>query len=208
VKSAQAAAELFAGTFEHIHRQQMTGLPMLNQALQVECLGFQTRNRRIIGIVITPWLMNLVMLPGEKDDWSGLKIGSKQQHEFPSRAYRFTVNEISGIGFFQTCSIYSPMHEFVTQAHAVAAAQSFLAVLMNPAQAADKDPVDEELLGRILRGEEPSGIKSDKPEKSDPHSNGKEIDIQTEPMLSRRELLSGSFRRSVANQSDNQGDKC
>ena len=158
MNNPQTAAETLQTVFERIHRKQMAGLPLLNPALQVQTLGFQVYAGRVIGIVITPWMMNLVMLPGDEDDWGNLKIGKKQTHKFPAKTHKFMVNEIDGIGLCQTCSLYSPMHEFVNQAHAVAAAQSFLDILMTEAQSDAEDPVDEELLGRIMRGEETPGV--------------------------------------------------
>jgi DNA/RNA-binding domain of Phe-tRNA-synthetase-like protein len=45
------------------------------------------------------------------------------------------------------------MHEFMNQDHAVAAAESFMQILMVEVEEPDTDPHDEALLGRILRGE-------------------------------------------------------
>ncbi|MEW8014924.1 MAG: [NiFe]-hydrogenase assembly chaperone HybE [Candidatus Sedimenticola endophacoides] len=141
-------------TFERILREQMQGIPLLNHRLRVETLGFQEWRGRVVGIVITPWLMNLVMLPGEGDDWESLELGDKQPQEFPSTTYRFMVNEIDGIGRCQTHSLYSPMHEFLSQEHALAAARGFLDTLMVERERSEEERVDEALLGRILRGEE------------------------------------------------------
>ncbi len=147
--------------FQRIEREQMQGIPLLNPALQVQTVGFQTYEGRTLGIVITPWMMSLMLLPAEGEDWSGLKLGDKQHHRLPANAFRFLVNEIEGIGPCQTHSLYSPMHEFMNQDHAVAAAEGFMQTLMVPVEHPDTDPHDEELLGRILRGEETPEVEMD-----------------------------------------------
>jgi [NiFe] hydrogenase assembly HybE family chaperone len=147
--------------FKRIEQEQMQGIPLLNPALQVQTIGFQHYQERPIGILITPWMMNLLLLPNEKDDWSDLKLGDKQHHRLPANEYRFMVNEIEGIGVCQTHSLYSPMHEFMNQEHAVAAAESFMQTLMVEVEEPETDPHDEELLGRILRGEETPEVELD-----------------------------------------------
>jgi [NiFe] hydrogenase assembly HybE family chaperone len=139
--------------FQGIEQEQMQDIPLLNPALKVQSIGFQTYQGRIIGIIITPWMMNLLLLPAEDEDWGALKLGDKTHHRLPANEYRFMVNEIDGIGICQTHSLYSPMHEFMNQDHAVAAAESFMQTLMVEVEEPDTDPQDEELLGRILRGE-------------------------------------------------------
>ena len=149
------AEQRVTGVFERIHREQMAGPPLLNNALTVATIGFQSFRSRVIGIVSTPWMMSLMMLPGVDDQWQSLGLGEKQSHDFPAGTYRFLVNILDGLGVCQMHSVYSPMRDFPNQASAVAAARDFLERLMAPAPAVDGEvPVDEELLGRILRGED------------------------------------------------------
>lgn len=150
----QDAAVTLLQTFEHILQENMQGIPILNKKLHVQTLGFQMYNGRIIGIVITPWLMNLIMLPNEDDDWNELELGKKMPVKFPSTSYKFMVNEINGIGKCKTHSMYSPMHEFTSQDHAVKVAQDFLHNLNVEREPTVEELVDEDLLGRIMRGEE------------------------------------------------------
>ncbi len=140
--------------FRRIETEQMQGIPLLNPALQVQTVGFQSYRGRTLGVIITPWLMNLVLLPAEGEDWSDLKPGDKTSHRLPANEFRFMVNEIEGIGICQCHSLHSPMHEFMNQEHAVAAAESFMQTLMVEVDNPETDPQDEELLGRILRCEE------------------------------------------------------
>jgi [NiFe] hydrogenase assembly HybE family chaperone len=196
----QRVAETLAVTFERIHQEQMQDIPLLNPMLRVETLGFQAYQGRILGVVITPWLMNLVMLPGEEDDWGEMTLGQKFSQSFPSRSYSFLVNEIEGIGRCQTYSLYSPMNEFVDQDHALAAAQSFLSTLMVERELTEEELVDEELLGRIMRGEVTPEISAEEMAELDELTTGAGpvrgcavAKAKVDKNISRRDLLRGNF---------------
>ncbi len=143
-----------AQLFERIHREQMAGLPLLNKALQVTTLGFQEFEGRVLGMLITPWMMSLLRFPGSQDDWQSQALGTKHLIAFPSGTYRFMTNVVDELGVCQMYSLHSPMNRFDNQAAAVTEAQSFMdKLLVIPAGGVQYDPVDEELLGKILRGE-------------------------------------------------------
>jgi [NiFe] hydrogenase assembly HybE family chaperone len=188
-------SEKIEQVFLQIEQEEMQGIPLLNPALKVQSIGFQTYEDRTLGIIITPWMMNLLLLPSENDDWSKMKLGDKTHHRLPANEYRFMVNEIDGIGICQTHSIYSPMHEFMNQDHAVAAAESFMQTLMVEVEEPDTDPHDEELLGRILRGEETPEVEMDGfalAEEEIPEQPPAPMDCN----ISRRDLLRGGRRES------------
>jgi [NiFe] hydrogenase assembly HybE family chaperone len=183
---------LIEQTFKRIHEEQMQGIPLLNSMLKVTAVDFQRYQGRSVGIIITPWMMNLVMFPGENEDWGDMQLGQKQPQRFPANRYQFMVNEIDGIGRCQTHSLYSPMHEFVNQAHAEAAARSFMQTLMIEVEQPDEDPFDEELLGRVLRGEQEAEINIDGFATAEQASaTGEEHQAV---LLSRRELLRGNYK--------------
>ena len=181
--------------FRRIEREQMRDIPLLNPMLQVQCVGFREHQGRTLGILITPWMMSLMLLPAESEDWSGLNPGDKQHHRLPANEFRFMVNDIVGIGIYQAYSLYSPMHEFMDQDHAVAAAGSFMQTLMVAVEKPDSDPYDEELLGRILRGEETPELEMDGFALAEARreAEGGCGDAEGERCLTRRELLRGSF---------------
>ncbi len=186
---------LIEKTFTRIQEEQMQGIPLLNPVLHVATVGFQHYQGRSIGIVITPWMMNLIMFPAENEDWNEMELGHKQPHRLPANQYKFMVNEIDGIGRCQTHSLYSPMHEFVNQQHAEAAARSFMQTLMVEVEEPDEDPYDEELLGRILRGEEEVEIDVDGYAIAEQVSETAEE--SRESAISRRELLRGITHRET-----------
>ncbi len=204
MKDPQAVAGILEQTFERIHREEMQGIPILNPAIRVQALGVQEYQGRILGVLITPWLMNLVMLPREGEDWSGMELGHRQPHKFPSKTYKFMVNEIDGIGPCQTHSLYSPMREFAGHEQAASVAQAFLDTLMVETQPSEEDLVDEELLGRIMRGEQTAEVNLEEFVAIEPPETGAvpvrgqpDMKVRVEKKLSRRELLRGSFLGDV-----------
>jgi [NiFe] hydrogenase assembly HybE family chaperone len=193
------AAEMLEDAFERINRESMQDIPIVNRMLQVQALGFQEHEGRVMGVIVTPWLMNLVLLPGEGDNWDQLQLGDRRSIDFPSGSYRFLLNEIEGAGRFLAHSLYSPMHEFINQDHAVAAAEGFLGTLMVETEP-EENPVDEELLGRIMRGEETPEVEMDgftlsgSSETTSPPVMGANPALSQKPVsMSRRDLLRGNF---------------
>ena len=160
--SPELYATRVANVFERIHREQMTGLPLLNKALNVRALGFQEYEGRILGMLITPWMMSLLLFPTPPDDWQTQTLGSKKFITFPSGSYRFLINAIDELGVCQMHSLHSPVHRFHTQEAAIAEASAFVnQLLVTPPGGVQHDPVDEELLGKILRGEKVPAMDKD-----------------------------------------------
>ncbi len=198
MKDLQTVVLTLEHTFKNILQNQMQGIPILNPAIKVEAVGFHYHEGRILGVMITPWLMNVVMLPKSDEDWSQMELGNKQPHRFPSKTYKFMVNDIEGIGPCQTHSLYSPMREFASHAQAVRVAEQFLDALMEEREPTEEDLVDEELLGRILRGEEGLDVALDGFSEQGLSQAGAapvrglaEPGVRVEKTLSRRELLGG-----------------
>jgi len=98
--------------------QRMAGLGFLNPALQVEAVAFAPWQGHWLGVMVTPWFMNLVLLPRERESWQPLAVGAKRKLRFPAGVYEFIGADDAVVGEHQTCSLFSPMHEFADQAAA------------------------------------------------------------------------------------------
>jgi [NiFe] hydrogenase assembly HybE family chaperone len=118
--------------FRDVQRTRMAGLPILNPALEVKAVGFHRTTAGCLGVLITPWFMNLVLLPCEGDDWQERPIGSGRTYSFPSGSYQFVMAEEKGIGRFQSCSLLSPVLELPDQATALEVAFAALGALVDP----------------------------------------------------------------------------
>lgn len=118
--------------FREIHTAQMRGLPIVNDALAVKAVGFRRHGERWLGALVTPWFLNIVLLPGEGDDWSGLVPGAKELIEFPSGRYEFVHANRKGVGAYKACSLFSPMFEFASILQATETASAALVSLFDP----------------------------------------------------------------------------
>ncbi|MBY6262477.1 [NiFe]-hydrogenase assembly, chaperone, HybE [Azospirillum sp. 412522] len=127
----EAIARLEAA-FREIHTAQMRGMPIVNDALGVKAVGFRRHDARWLGALVTPWFLNLVLLPGEADDWSGLVPGAKELIEFPSGRYEFVHANRKGVGAYKACSLFSPMFEFASMLQATETASAALVSLFDP----------------------------------------------------------------------------
>ncbi len=71
---------------------RMRDLPFYNDSLSIEPVGFREWEGHRLGILITPWFINLILLPGERDDWSAVEQGDQSDWHLPSETVRFTAN--------------------------------------------------------------------------------------------------------------------
>ena len=120
--------------FERIHRKRMQGLPVVSQILEVEAVGFTQWRGRQLGVLIAPWFMNLILLPGEGDDWRGLRKGARQHWELPAGELEFFVAEVAGITY-QSCALFTSVLDFKDQATARAVALEVMRQILNPGEA-------------------------------------------------------------------------
>ena len=183
--------------YTRIQNERMAGIPVVNPALSVKAIGFQHWGSHCLGVLITPWFMNLMLLPCEGDDWQDLPIGAKKFHAFPSGSYEFIVGEDPEIGRYQMCSLFSPMFDFESQEQAIDTAEEVLQALMveeNKSEVSTKaKEIKETWLGSEEAGVESSGIEEQEREIEAPVVT--EADIPKREPLSRRDLLRGSFLR-------------
>ncbi|QRG07842.1 [NiFe]-hydrogenase assembly chaperone HybE [Xanthobacter dioxanivorans] len=128
---------VFEATFREIHSGKMKGVPFVNETLGVKALGFRIHEGRVLGVLVTPWFMNLVLLPGADDDWSGLRTGDKELIDFPSGAYEFLAATRPETGPYKACSLFSPMFDFSSMLQAVETAEAVLPALLDPANRED-----------------------------------------------------------------------
>ena len=89
---------------------RMRGLPVYNPKLDIQVVGLRPWGEYLLGVLVTPWCMNLLLLPGE-----GVRTpmeGTSRDIEFPSGTYSFIAGEVAGVGPLQSCSLFSPMEQF------------------------------------------------------------------------------------------------
>lgn len=133
--SPMAPVYLAAGletAFRRIQGERMADLPFVNPGLTVEAVGFRPWDRSCLGVLVTPWSMNLMLLPVEGEQWADRRPGEQGLVRFPSGSHEFILGEEAGIGRYRMCSLFSPVLEFPHQAAAVATARAALDQLLAP----------------------------------------------------------------------------
>ena len=125
-------ANALTAVFERVHRERMAGLPILHPGLSVAVIGARQWRQDWLGMLLTPWCMNLVIVPGSESVFASGPIGTKQLIEFPAGAFEFIASDEAEIGAFAACSMFSPMQTFVDQAGAVATAEAVMVALFEP----------------------------------------------------------------------------
>ena len=76
-------------------------MPIYNPTLAVEAVGFREHEGRQVGVVLTPWFMNLTVLPSA-EDLNVWVAGGSMRLGFPSGAYDFVVNDLPEVGLIAT----------------------------------------------------------------------------------------------------------
>jgi len=151
---AAAMAVRVQSAFERVQRERMTGLPFVNEALRVELVGLHRWRGLWLGVLITPWFMNLMLLPGDgkggDDDrpparWPAVQRGDYAHFAFPAGVLSFLAGHEGEAGDYLACSLFSPMFGFADHEAARQTAEACLTALFEPpAPAAPADaPQDE-----------------------------------------------------------------
>ncbi|WP_370280868.1 [NiFe]-hydrogenase assembly chaperone HybE [Pontibacterium sp.] len=168
---------------------RMADLPMYNPVLEVACVGFQSYAAREIGVLVTPWCMNLTLFPAEFDDWSEwdeTEIGNKQMIALPSGQYECIFGWSELTGGFMSCSLFSPMFEFSEQAVAVETAEEVMKALFDGANEA---PTDRQQALREHKAEQEELKKQEE-------TVAEKVVAPKPEKLSRRGFLTGGFARN------------
>lgn len=137
-----------AEVFQTIAETRMAQLPLCNPDLEVDAVAFRPWQGGSVGVLITPWCMNLVFLPGAGSNWEKVQPGTEATLAFPSGHYVFLVarastlesNVGSDLGSYLASSLFSPMFVFSNMDEARAVAESVMAEVFSEAPAPEGEP--------------------------------------------------------------------
>lgn len=179
---------------------KMADLPVFNTELSVATVGFTSYLHGELGVLVTPWCMNLVMLPENEEEMAeSIHPGSKQMLALPSGHYEFIWGSIEGIGNYQSCSLFSPMFEFETQEQAVETAEEIMKALF---VAENYAPTDRQIAAKA--DPEKNTTTHHKFSEQPAKQPTKQTKQSGKPaQLSRRGFLTAGFSRSALEPGDN-----
>lgn len=136
-------AEAVEAAYFRIQHERMADVPILNLALRVEAIGFQRWQGHWLGIVVTPWCMSVLLVPGGTERWVSTGENKRRFVNFPAGDFAFLGSDEQELGEFQSCSLFSPMDRFTTQAEASMTARASMIGILSPPPAVAAAPKDE-----------------------------------------------------------------
>ena len=114
----------------------MRDLPVYNAKVAIEAIGFHPFGcDALVGVVLTPWFMNLIVLSLEPAPMDMAQIGKCTVIELPAGKRTFVFGGDKIIGLYKAHSLHSPVLNFTLLGQARAEAKRQLAMLMTPATA-------------------------------------------------------------------------
>ncbi|MEY4578898.1 MAG: putative HupJ protein [Pseudomonadota bacterium] len=132
-----ARVQALEAAFCEIARTRMTDMPMLHEGVRVQAVDFTLLEAEsALGVLITPWFMNLVLLPLARSEQRA--VGLKTQRVIGSLEIEFTGAFEPAVGAFACCSLFSPVSVFADHEAALATAREVLRGLATQPPAASK----------------------------------------------------------------------
>lgn len=102
--------------FSDIHQNRMKDLPFVNENLSVKATGFALFEGDWLGVLLTPWTLSLILIPGPDRLWQKRTVGDKVGLRLPSGDYTFTYGVHEELGNYFACSVQSPVQDIASQA--------------------------------------------------------------------------------------------
>ncbi len=122
MSTPEAIAGGLESVFHRIEKTAMAGVPILNPRLSVKAVGLRECGDEWLALLVTPWFMNLVLLPRAGPDALSATTGEKSHVAFPAGRYEFIHAFEDELGSYRVCSLFSPVLEFADQESAEATA--------------------------------------------------------------------------------------
>jgi len=131
--------------FKQLGAERIYGLPIYNEALTVEAVDFQIcagdLGDDLIGVLVTPWFVNIMQLPSDSDPWRSYTVGERTTYPLDSGAREFVIGEDEEVGRYLFRTVASPTQCFKDQIAAITGGRNALkALLVAPEEAHSEMP--------------------------------------------------------------------
>lgn len=132
--AATLAGARLADHYRRVH-EAMRDLPICNPALEIGSIGFRPYGGQALGVILTPWFMNLMICAADAEELPPKAPGETAYWPLTAGRVGFVVGRLEGFGRVDSCSLFSPMDDFADHAAARAVAVAALDELFDPALA-------------------------------------------------------------------------
>ncbi|WP_455218657.1 [NiFe]-hydrogenase assembly chaperone HybE [Kaarinaea lacus] len=124
--------------FQQIGDERVSGLPIYNDALNVEAVDFQTCEGGLIGVLVTPWFMNIMLLPEYTSPYQSQELGEKVKYQLESGEQEFVIGEDEEVGRYLFRTVTSATHCYKKQIAAINNGKKALKALLSPPEQEEK----------------------------------------------------------------------
>ena len=127
---ATSPGPLLAAWFREQAAPRMADLPFCRSDIPVQACGFQRFEGQWIGALLTPWMLDLVVMPGPDQQWEPRQVGDALGLRFPAGDIRFRVADPAPDLPLLSCSLLSPLPQTLSAADALSTATDVLRLLL------------------------------------------------------------------------------
>ena len=115
-------ADFLQQHYQHVWLTRMHDMPFVNPALAVETIGFERVDGDWLGVVVTPWFLNLFLVYGGGSLWRDTSAGQRSLVTLPCGVLEFIADDDPDIGLYQYCPLIAPVSDVPDMATARQAA--------------------------------------------------------------------------------------
>lgn len=127
---AENPSERLQKGFTIIRNTRMKAIPIVHPLVGVHAVGFHRWTHFWLGVMVTPWAINLILTEGETGYWKSVPEGQKLHYRFPAGLFDFISVKDALLGEYKMCSLISPLIEIKDDAMAMEVANAVLDELM------------------------------------------------------------------------------
>ena len=141
---------LLAAYFLQHREAHAVDYPQANPALQVKAIGFTRCEGDWVGVMVTPWFVHLLLLPGGGTLWGDIPDGQRRYLDLPGSTFYFTATEAPEVGPYQYTALLDRIDQVPDMATAQGLADDALRTALNLQRSTP--PVNEEARSVTRRG--------------------------------------------------------
>ena len=126
------ARESLIDAYRRIAAERMAGIPFANERLDVDGIGFRDVEGLEVGVLITPWCMNLVVLEAEPEDSGQPDYEETRTFRFAAGEFEFVNARIDDVPPHHALALFTSVEDFPDMDTARAVASEILRRILEP----------------------------------------------------------------------------